>query len=356
MNHNTMPITNPTLDDRLRWICNTSAQDGAAEIKRLLKNPQLPRQDLRALLITARDKELDGSNRKSLLAAIEAAVNRLDKATLAEKKAQQLPDDPAAEPDSSSALATFVSGPQFPLPVITWDTVRAGIDQVKAIGKTYLMGQCWIGWQLTHLKKEHQANGGGRGGDRVSMGQVGPLVAWDVLVEQETGLPRRTADRFIKLFEAALAKLKRTKGALIGKATLLAFERESPLAVIDDEANELREIIASLCDGETQGSLMQELGIIPTRVMPQGGGKPKNPDEQPTAGQLAFAFFETMLAPIVNTRCSPDYKKLLHVLPAYSTKDSPVSLDAIATECRAILADIAEVQAAQAKPARGRTL
>lgn len=250
----------------------------------------------------------------------------------------------ASDPSDSSTL-------QFPLPVITWDTVRAGLDQVRSIGKTYLMGQCWIGWQLTHLKKEH----GGWGGDRRSSRQVGDLKSWAEVVRDETGLPDRTADRFIKLFEASLAKLKRTHGAVVGKAYLLAFERETPLAVADEEAADLREIIASLCDGETQGSLLQELGIIPKHEMPKGGGKPKTGDE-PTAGKMAFVFFETMLAPIVNTRCSPDYKKLLHVLPAYSTRDNPVSLDAIATECRAILADIAEVQAAHAKPAKGRTV
>lgn len=245
--------------------------------------------------------------------------------------------------------------PEFPMPVINWDTLRAGIAQVKSIGKTYLMGQCWLGWQLTALKKQHQANGGGWGGNRKSSRQVGDLKPWSELVRDETGLSDRTADRFIKLFEATLAKLKRTKGALIGKAALLAFEREDPLSVLQDDANELREIIASLCDGETQGSLMAELGIVPKVTIPTNpGGERKKLDC--SAGQLAFFFFETIAAPMISARMNPDYKMMLLSLPMHPTEEIPVSLVTLEAETRAMLADIEEAKATHAKAARGRTL
>jgi hypothetical protein len=242
--------------------------------------------------------------------------------------------------------------PEFPMPVITWDTLRAGIAQVKSIGKTYLMGQCWLGWQLSTLKKQHGVREGRPSKNSANLAE---FRTWSELVRDETGLSDRTADRFIKLFEATLAKLKRTKGALIGKAALLAFEREDPLTVLQDDANELREIIASLCDGETQGSLMQELGIVPKVTIPTNpGGERKKLDC--TAGQLAFFFFETIAAPMTSARMNPDYKMMLLSLPMHPTEEIPVSLVTLEAETRAMLADIEEAKATHAKAARGRTL
>jgi len=247
-------------------------------------------------------------------------------------------------PEVNAALATDPA----------WEGIRQTIAAVRAAGRAYLFGQAWLGWQLAVLKKEHHgANKGGQGGDRKSTGRICPLISWPEIVQAETGLSRRTADVFIQLFDATQAKLKRRKED--PGSSLVLFRDANPLALPPEQREALQDVIASLCDGETQASLMAELGVIPKpRVMPQGGRPgPKPPTE---AGQLAFLFFETLVEPLVNTRLNPEYKKLLYVLPAYSTSDNPISLDLIASECRGILADIAEVQAAQAKPARGKII
>ena len=253
---------------------------------------------------------------------------------------------------------SHISNPQSEiLPDPAWEGIRQTIQAVRAAGRAYLFGQAWLGWQLATLKKAHHILGGGKGGDRKSMRQSGGLISWAEICKQECGLSDRTADRFIQLFESTQAKLKRkVKGKKADAGTALAlFKSENPLALPPEQRESLQDVIASLCDGETQASLMQELGVVPKpKEMPKGGQASK-PDDL-TAGQLAFHFFEAMVAPVINARTNPDYKQLLSALPAYSTEENAISLDTIATECRALLADIDEVQRRLAKPARGKVI
>lgn len=243
----------------------------------------------------------------------------------------------------------------IPLEVIPeWATVRTTLATVRDLGRRYLYGQVWLGWQLATLKISHDSVGSGR---RKESGQSGHFKSWAETVEAETGLPRRTADRLISLFDATKAKLKRVKSPIIARGTLIVFERENPLLVPDDERNDLMDIIASLCDGETQASLMQELGVIPKpKPMPKGGGVPKPHDPEETAGQLAFMFFSEIASGMVNTRTNPDYKKLLLALPLYSDSEHPLSLATLRAETEALLADIKEAEKAATTPAQGRVI
>lgn len=234
-----------------------------------------------------------------------------------------------------------------------WATVRQTVSQVRHLGRVYLYGQVWLGWQLSVLKADFS-----HGGSRRSSRQIGDLKSWKQTVLDETGLPDRTADRLIGLYEATKAKLKRVKGPIVTRGTLIVFEQENPLTVSEDERSDLMDIIASLCEGETQASLMQELGITPKpKAMPKG----KTPDgdqktDEATAGQLAFHFFGSMAEGIMNTRTNPDYKKLLLALPVYSDSEHPLSLSSIEAETRALLADIEEAKQASAKPAKGKVI
>lgn len=234
-----------------------------------------------------------------------------------------------------------------------WATIRHTVSQVRHLGRVYLYGQVWLGWQLSVIKAEFS-----HGGNRRSSGQNVHLKSWEQTVLTETGLQRKTADRLIGLFEATKAKLKRTKGPIVTRGTLIVFEQENPLSVSEDERSDLMDIIASLCEGETQASLMQELGITPKpKPMPKG----KTPDgdektEEATAGQLAFHFFEAMAAPLINARTNPDYKKLLYAMPLYSDSEHPLSLATLEAEFRAALADIEDAKQAAAKPAKGKVI
>jgi hypothetical protein len=74
-----MSVSNPTPSDRIRWICNTSAEEGRGEIKRLQSNEAISPSDLRAIFATANDYEIAHQNRSSLVSALSAAINKIDK-------------------------------------------------------------------------------------------------------------------------------------------------------------------------------------------------------------------------------------------------------------------------------------
>ena len=233
-----------------------------------------------------------------------------------------------------------------------WDGIRRTIASVRSAGRAYLFGQAWLGWQLSCLKKEH---GTTRGGDRKSISQVGRLIPWPEIVEKESGLSSRTADRFIQLFEATKAKLKRAKkDAPVNKTALILLQSENPLALPPEQREALQDVISSLCDGETQASLMRELGVVPTPAAPPAGPK-KKADAKLSNEQLAFDFFDGPASAIVRARAAKDYKTLLYMLPATTDQEGKVSLVFMRDEVAAMLEDINEALAAHAKPAKSKS-
>lgn len=232
-----------------------------------------------------------------------------------------------------------------------WDGIRQTIANVRAAGRAYLFGQAWLGWQLATLKKQHGAVGSGR---RKESRQVGDFRPWAQIVKDETGFSDRTADRFIQIFDATKAKLKRCKkDAPVNHEALVLFQSENPLALTPEQREALQDIIASLCDGETQASLMQELGVVPTPAAPPAGAK-KKPDSKLTPEQLAFDFFEGPARAICNARAMADYKKLLHMLPPTTEEEGKVSLIFLRDEVSAMLDDLNEALAQHAKPAKAK--
>ena len=239
-----------------------------------------------------------------------------------------------------------------------WDQVRQTSDQLRSIGRLFLRGQVKLGMLLAALKKEHGVH---RGQPKKNSPESGELTPWPELVKRETGSSRQSCDEFIRLYEAAKLKLRTSKKldlpAPAKKDAIVLFQSENPLSLTEDQWQSVDLLIGTLTTGETQASLMQELGILPKpKAMPTGGKTPGASRDDVAAGQLAFHFFEAMVAPIINTRTNPDYKKLLYALPLESSEDNPLSLATMEAEARALLADIMEAKQACAKPAKGRTI
>lgn len=256
--------------------------------------------------------------------------------------------------NTQSAAEVTTDHPKDP----RWDQVREISDQLRSVGRLFLRGQVRLGMLLAALKKEHGMTGSGR---RNKVADSATLFAWPDLVKQETGYSRRQADEFIRLYEAAKMKLKTSKTlnlpAPAKKNAIVLFQAENPLALSDEQWVTVDTLIGTLTTGETQVSLLQELGVLPKpKPMPKGTKESSKDADETTAGQLSFHFFEAMISPVINARCNPDYKMLLYALPPVSTEDHPLSLATLEAECRAMLADIAEVQQAASKPAKGRTI
>jgi hypothetical protein len=239
-----------------------------------------------------------------------------------------------------------------------WDAVRDTVNQITIAGRMFVRGQVKLGMLLAGLKKAHGIK---NGGDRKSDGRICQLIAWDKLVTQETGFSRRSGDEFIRLYEATKTKLKKASTLSlpeVSKDALVLFQSENALALTPEQWTQVDDLIGTLTTGETQSSLMQELGIVAKpKPMPKGGKQNgSEPNQEETAGQLAFLFFSTVAEPLVNARTNPDYKKLLYALPLYSDSEHPLSLATLEAEFRAALADIADAKQAAAKPAKGRII
>lgn len=238
-----------------------------------------------------------------------------------------------------------------------WDQAREVSESLRLCGRVFLRGQVKLGMILSALKKDFGISKGKRPSTSPDSGEVLP---WPELVKRETGYSRQSCDEFIRLYEATKAKLKSAKKLNLPppakKNAIVLFQSENPLALTDEQWVQVDQIIGTLTTGETQSSLMQELGIIPKpKAMPKGTKGGENDDEI-TAGQLAFHFFDAVAAPLINARTNPEYKKLLFALPVESDEDHPLSLSTLEAEARALLADIAEVREKTAKPAKGRTV
>ena len=262
------------------------------------------------------------------------------------------PDGEISQPGKLPVSVSSAQVNQEPAKDPAWDGIRQTIAAVRAAGRAYLFGQAWLGWQLATLKKEFGVR---EGRPSKNSAKLAELKSWSAIVKAECGLSARTADRFITLFSATQAKLKRKKkGQPANPGALALFKSENPLALPPEQREALQDVIASLCDGETQASLMQELGVVPKPILPPQG--PKQRGEKPSLEQLAFDFFEAMTAPLINARAAKDYKKLLYSLPAVTDEEGKVSLIFLRDETAAMLDDINEALAKHAKPAKAKPI
>ena len=234
-----------------------------------------------------------------------------------------------------------------------WKTLRETLKAFNDIGRSLVECKAWIGWQLACLKKDHGVARGKIGNGRPAESRSADsadLLTWPEILKAKTGLERRTADEMIRIFEATQAKLKRLK-APESKAALAIFRSGNPLSVPPEQREHLRDIVASVCTGHTVGSMLEELGVVPRPVAPKQTAE-KTKGEEPTAGQLAFHFFEPLAAELLRHRSSADFDKLVIALPLHPDEDNPVALSTIEADLRAILEKVESAKAAHAKPAK----
>lgn len=344
-----MPTTTVTLapaqQDAVEWLIH----GGADDTTRRLADMTGTLDDIRVLQAAIAEESASPSPRSSRLNPMEAKLRKFSAAATANTVAMILSRKSGGAAQAAEVTSALPKDPR-------WDQAREISDGLRLCGRMFLRGQVKLGMLLAALKKELGYHRGCTGRNRSA--DSADLLPWPELVKREIGYSRKSCDEFIRLYEATKAKLKKAKKlalpADVKKDAIILFRAENPLALSDDQWRDVDALIGTLTTGETQASLMEELGIIPApRPMPKGG-VPKPRDPSITAGQLAFHFFDAVAAPLVSARTNPDYKKLLRALPVESSEDHPLSLCFLEAEARAWLADIEEARAASSKPARGR--
>jgi hypothetical protein len=298
-----MSVELPTAADRLRWIVNTSVQDGTAEIKRLLADPANTPADLSAIFTAAREAETCGAARASILAALEAAEKQLAKR--------------AASSLASCVLPSCVCDEVAP----SWDRAREILSGIRLALRLSIAGQVMLGMELHELKR---SLGFVHGGNRRSEGA--PDKTWEAWVRDELNLSRDTADRMIAMSEAARLKLRK----LGGEPALLGILDTPPAALDAVQRQTLQAAVDKITDGETQRGLLEELRLVKCHVSPseeaqRAGGSAQR--RQPSEEQLAWNWAGgTVIAELSHVRAAPNYEASLHTLPLSKTEEVPFGL------------------------------
>ena len=252
-----------------------------------------------------------------------------------------------------------------------WTRARGLLEGMRHHARSRQSTRILLGKELLELKTRLHLKGGG--GDRKSNGQTGHLISegrrWDEICRGELGIARRTADRYITVFEKA-AEYSRT----LPVASCLLFAPTAELT--GDEIETLAEFVEDLVDGMTRSSLRIELGLDVEETDDDEESDP-NPtqDFQESLEQEALIFFASiprklaaMRKAIAPFRDHGKYHFYLHKLPLDDGRPGKPSLLGIKAGLEAILqdglrdvlADLSEAIAAKStgkppKPARQKS-
>lgn len=269
----------------------------------------------RAIMERALDLETAGDKRETVIKALSKEIKKL-------RKAAPLVVPPTD--DETKLAIDSVFGP-----------ARKLIESIKLHTSRSIVGQVVLG---LYLKELQSALGYSRGGDRKSNGKVcrltemGPSIAilngmartWEEWITKELGMPDRSARHLMQLAYAVRQRLKSAGGS---ESVLRLTENADP------EAQEkVIELVRKVTDGETQASLLEDLGIYKRRVTLQGGAVATvQTDEDPALVSARYEqqLLELYCKPIVQlqrTLRSEDSEKALWVMPLSASDDKKPSL------------------------------
>ncbi len=244
-----------------------------------------------------------------------------------------------------------IANPQ-PSPA-AWEHARLYLSTVRQSFRRFIAAQICLGWQLFQLKQEL---GFGHGLHKSGpLGQFGPMEkTWAQWVTEELDLPKRTADRFIEVFQGFQAHLNKRQALSLGgpavaePAALLADLATPPANIPPKDRAAIEKAIALASDGLTQRELLEELRLVKTYHLPGPGsadddpaaGEP--PNEAAAAEQLAFIFFTPALD-LSRMRASRDWELHLQCLPLVTDDPSKPCLIRLEEDLGAALRDVRAV-------------
>ena len=219
-----------------------------------------------------------------------------------------------------------------------WSRARDLLADLKSATRRSLSAQVLLGKELKRHKNRLGARRGAHKGG--PLGQFGPMEkTWENLCKEELDLPKKTADRYIQCYEAALKLAKDCKSEEPEACLLL----EVPAAALSgDEVEKLAKYIDQLVYHDTQAGLLEELGIGNKSDNGLKGGKTNPSKKEPATlsldvwAQTLFSVIPREIAAIektiFSTKDHPDYKLLLQQLPVDRPEDGKPCLIGI-KEC-----------------------
>ena len=246
-----------------------------------------------------------------------------------------------------------------------WDDARLYLQSVRDSGRRFIAAQICLGWELSNLKKQLGFVNGHNQHSRV--GQIGQPSNWDDLVSTELKIPRRTADRFIQVFQGFQTKLsnKLLHGLQVASdnepkrigtkeaENLMQALCTPPASLSQKERAAVAKAIETASDGATQSSLLAELKLIkPVEIAGSKGPAKEEEDEDPPeevkAEQLSFAFFHPALE-IGQLRNAPDFERRLNTLPLVTDDPEKPCLVRMKEDLQALLSEVEATIAAKTR-------
>ena len=162
----------------------------------------------------------------------------------------ELKDSPYYQDSMSHNTLTKIESKSAVTVTATWDGVRHWQHAAKMFEQGKLFSQVMIGFELLAL---HKANGISQG-KRSDLSHVGTSEDWDSILEEEAGLSRSTAYRYMDMAKAAAPRLKK----------LPALKNFDPFATSLAKLGEpqraaLTSAVKKLTDGKSQADFFNEL-------------------------------------------------------------------------------------------------
>jgi hypothetical protein len=177
-----------------------------------------------------------------------------------------------------------------------WTRAKEILETIKTAARMTLAGQVLLGKELKEIKQRLGfIHGNNQHARTAQFEQSSDRRSWEEWVKAELDLSRSTADRLIKCFEGARARLKR-----LGEAKLLAILDQAPGMMGEADREALGKLVDRLVFGDSQADLLGELRVVKRHVDPPGGDtsghrEPKPEKTAEIAAQMEFSgFYEAL--------------------------------------------------------------
>lgn len=345
-------LTKPSdLESQIESICAASSLAAVTRIKVIVANKDGYGPDqIRLILEQAQSREVRAKiQRPAVRQALRNAIKKL----------------PAASGQVAMAevLDKSVNIPTKPDPA--WDNARLYFRAVKTTGRQFIVAQICLGWELFNRKQAlgftHGANKAGPSGQ---FGHTGRTWEEYLASEVDPDLARRTADRFIEVYQGFCEKCpKKIRVAFegTGKRSLITTLSKPPSTLTEKDRQTVEAAITKCTDGETQRSLLEALRLVKVHTPLPGGdttgkGKKEKPSDAELMGQLAFKFARPVTEKLDEFLSSKDRDAYLATLDIVSSDEDAISLTTLEVKLEASLKAVQAAKKDKLKTTTGKVI